>query len=116
MAGQRVESEFQARRYLRRVVAEGGDVGGWAREHGIDGRSLNAWRMNLARREGTAAPSQEPRRSRGSRAGLVELIPATPPRSTSGRYVLEVGGARIELGDDFSEATLRRLVEVLRSC
>jgi hypothetical protein len=48
-------------------------------------------------------------------SGVVELLPtATPTRS--GRYVLEIGGARIELGDDFCESTLRRLVGVLRSC
>lgn len=116
MAGQRIESELEARRCLRWVVAEGGNVGAWAREHGIDGRSLNAWRMNLARRGGTAEPARGQRDARGPQAGLVELVPAAASRSTSGRYVLEVGGARIELGDDFSEATLRRLVGVLRSC
>jgi hypothetical protein len=54
--------------------------------------------------------------------GLVELVPtriaANIPASQAGpgRYVLQVGGVRIELGDDFAEATLRRLLEVLRSC
>jgi hypothetical protein len=116
VAGLRIESESEARRYLRRVEAEGGEVGAWAREHGIDGRSLNAWRMNLARRAGAAEPPRRPRRAGSARTGLVELVPATPSLATSGRYVLAVGGVRIEVGDDFSEGTLRRLVGVLRSC
>jgi hypothetical protein len=33
-----------------------------------------------------------------------------------GRYVLEVAGARIEFGDDVSIATLRRVLEAVRSC
>jgi hypothetical protein len=43
-------------------------AGEWAREHGIDGRSLNAWRMNLARRTPVKHRADlEPR--------LVELVP-----------------------------------------
>jgi hypothetical protein len=48
-------------------------------------------------------------------SGVVELLP-TATASGTGRYVLEIGGARIELGDNFCESTLRRLVGVLRSC
>jgi hypothetical protein len=47
-----------------------------------------------------------PRRATGSEQG----------RSFGARYVLELGGARLEFGDDLSAATLRRVVEVLRSC
>jgi hypothetical protein len=34
----------------------------------------------------------------------------------AGRYVLEVSGARVEFSDDASVATLRRVLEALRSC
>jgi hypothetical protein len=98
------------------------DIRTWARVHGIDGRSLHAWRVNFARwRKGPAGP----RRHRvqvvdtGMSTGLVELVPATqvPARSSSTcRYVLELDGARVEFGDDFSEPTLRRVVGILRSC
>jgi hypothetical protein len=50
---------------------------------------------------------------------LVELVPASPAVSGDGgggRYVLEITGARVEFGDDVSVATLRRIVEALRSC
>ncbi|HEX5098301.1 MAG TPA: hypothetical protein VFV94_02330 [Polyangiaceae bacterium] len=46
---------------------------------------------------------------------LVELVPATRGGG-AGRYVLEVAGARVEFGDDASVATLRRVLEALRSC
>jgi hypothetical protein len=32
------------------------------------------------------------------------------------QYVVHVGEIAVELGDDFEEATLRRLIAVLRSC
>ncbi len=112
MAGQRkIASEREARRCLSRVEAAGSDVGAWARAHGIDGRSLNAWRVNLARRGDAAAQSRRP----SSVGGLVELMPAPTP-SSAARYVLEIAGVRVELGDDFSAPTVRRLIEVLRSC
>lgn len=49
----------------------------------------------------------------------MELVPAPPPRPVSpgnARYVLEVGGASVEFGDDFREETLVRVMAVLRAC
>jgi hypothetical protein len=40
----------------------------------------------------------------------------TSAATCSGRYALVVGGARVEFGDDASAATLRRVLEALRSC
>ena len=37
-------------------------------------------------------------------------------RIRGGRYAVVVGSARVEFGDDVSVATLRRVLEVLRSC
>jgi transposase-like protein len=119
----KIRSEREARRCLLAVEAAGGDIGRWARAHGIDGRSLRAWRLNLARR-GTKASRPRGRRRLPAQAtttrGLVELVPTalarTAPSSGSGRYVLDVEGARVEFGDDFSECALRRIVGVLRSC
>lgn len=99
--GRRIENEGEARRCLSAARAAGQTAGEWAREHGIDGRSLNAWRVNLRR---------------GDRAvQLVELVPA-PPSEIAARYVVRVGGVVVEVGDDFREATLVRLVRALRSC
>ncbi len=92
-------------------------AGEWARAHGVDGRSLHAWQMNLARR-GSPARRRKVRPEPAPTAhALVELLPSPAPTARgAGRYVLEVGGARVEFGDDVSVATLRRVPEALRSC
>ena len=77
----------------------------WCQRHGVDGRSLQAWSLNLGmgvRR--TQAPGQ----------ALVELVADRP--SASGRYVLRVGPVAIEVDDSFDEAALRRLLAVVSSC
>ena len=121
----KVGSEREARRSLLAVEAAGGHIGRWARAHGIDGRSLRAWQLNLARRGTKASRSRRPRMlavaaEATATRGLVELVPTalarTAPSSGTGRYVLEVEDARVEFGDDFSEGTLRRIIGVLRSC
>ena len=112
----RIESELEARRCLLRVEAEDAQVGAWARAHGIDGRSLNMWRVNLARREGVVPrpPARQPP-MRLPATSVVEIVP-TAMASTTTRYVIELDGVRLELGDDFAEPTVRRLIGVLRSC
>jgi hypothetical protein len=113
-AGRRIEDEGEARRFLAAVKRSGMSRGDWARARGIDGRSLRAWEMNLARR-GTRSGS---RRSLAAAAprGLVELLPIASAASGGGkaRYVLEMAGARLEFGDDVAITTLRRVVEALR--
>jgi hypothetical protein len=114
----KITDEFDARRCLAAARRAGGDIGAWARANGVDGRSLNTWRMNLARRGSARASSAARSRTAevaSSRATLVELIPA-PRSSTGGRYVVHVGTTRVEVGDDFDPNTLRRIVEVLRAC
>ena len=63
----------------------------WAREHGIDARSLNAWRLNLARRAGRTAGS-----TAGAPLRLVELVPFERPacyRVFCGPFAVELGGS-----------------------
>lgn len=124
MAKRKIEDESEARRCLLAVEAEGGDIRRWAGAHGIDGRSLHAWRVNFAR-WGRGDRARHGRRSRPAGAptstALVELIPASHDRRMlsplgTRRYVLELNGGRVEFGDDFSEPTLRRLVGILRTC
>lgn len=104
----KIEDEREARACLKAAKAAGLKPGEWARDHGIDGRSLNAWRVNLARGEAG-------RRSAIIKTGLVELVPAPLSRSEA-RYVVRVADAEIELTDDFRDETLVRLVRTLRSC
>jgi transposase-like protein len=104
----KIEDERDARACLKAAKAAGLSAGQWAREHGVDGRSLNAWRINLAERG--AGP-----RGRTSRPRLVELV-AARTLGVEARYVVRVAEAEIEITDSFHEQTLVRLVRALRSC
>ena len=115
--GRKIEDEREAVRCLRAAERAGLSAGKWARAHGVDGRSLHAWQMNIARRG--ALVGQRKSRPKLNRAphALVELVPfAAPAAHGSGRYALVLGAARVEFGDDVSVATLRRVLEALRSC
>jgi hypothetical protein len=118
VVGRKIEDEKEARRCLLAAKLGGVSAGDWARAHDIDGRSLHAWQINLERRGTLAAPRRRKRRASRAARALVELIPAGPDVAVvgRGRYVLEVAGARVEFGDDASVATLRRVLEALRSC
>jgi hypothetical protein len=111
MAGRKVVSEQEAQRYLAAARSAGSTPGAWARAHGIDGRSLNAWRVNLGRRGATVRVRREPTR-------LVELVPvaSAAPVVSRARYIVRVGGAELEVGDNFDGTTVRRLVLLLKSC
>ena len=117
--GRKIEDEREAARCLRAAERRGLSAGDWARAHGVDGRSLHAWQMNLARR-GTTWPAKRRRLSsrpkpKPAPRALVELVPtATQVAQQVGHYALVVGGARVEFGDDASVATLRRVLEALR--
>ncbi|MBA3844653.1 MAG: hypothetical protein H0X39_18895 [Actinobacteria bacterium] len=119
--GRKIGDEREAVRLLRAAERSGLSAGELARRHGVDGRSLHAWQVNIARR-GTQAPVRRQKARRQPVAAghaLVELVPAAAPvveRVGAARYVLEVAGARVEFGDDVSVATLRRVLEALRSC
>jgi transposase-like protein len=89
---------------LDAVASSGQSRAEWARTHGVMPRSLNMWRLILARRRHGAQPVLR----------LVEVaaIP-TPPAPV---YAVRVGEFRVEVEDDFADATLRRLLAVVASC
>ena len=109
MAGRKVFNEQDARRCLAAVKTSRRELATWAREHGVDGRSHNLWRVNLERRGAVRLRARSPR--------MVELVvapePAVPARP---RFVLRVGGVELEVGASFDENALRRLIGVLKSC
>ncbi len=103
----KIDDEREARAFLKAAKRAGVPLKTWARTHGIDGRSLNAWRINLGRAgSGARIPAS---------LRLVELVPAPEARS-GGRYVVRVADASIELDEDFRDETLVRIVRTLRSC
>jgi hypothetical protein len=110
MAGRKVFNEQDARRCLTAVKASRRELGAWAREHGVDGRSLNLWRLNLERRGVLRVRATAPK--------LVELVVTRPAVVVAPQapFVLRIGGVELEVGDQFDETSLRRLVGVLKSC
>jgi len=106
MAGRRIANEQDARRCLAAAKASRGGLAAWTRAHGVDGRSLNAWRVNFERR---GVP-----RLRAVGPKLVELVTAAP--AARAPFVLHVRGVELEVDDNFDEQSLRRLVGLLKSC
>ena len=109
MAGRKIFNEQDARWCLAAVKTSRADLGTWARRHGVDGRSLNLWRANLSRRGAPSVRTVKP-------VQLVELVPAVPRNVARAPYLLRVGGVELEVGDQFDEQSLRRLVGLLKSC
>jgi hypothetical protein len=107
MERRKISGEAEARSALHAIKQAGVSLKEWAKEQGVDGRSLHAWKMVLTRRAGGMA---RPRR----KAALVELVPTAPV--SSARYAMRVGELSFEFGDDASEEMLRRAAGVLRSC
>ena len=100
----KIWGERDARACVKAAKTAGLGLGAWAREHGVDGRSLHAWAVNLGL---VARPVAKPT--------LIELVPMLAP-PTVARYVVRVGDVRIEVADDFADETLVRLVRALRAC
>lgn len=94
-----------ARRCLDLAARSGLTRAEWARAHGVDARSLNAWRLNLNR----------PARSAGQ-VRLVEWVSESPPAPEPARYVVRCGALAVEVDDRFDVAVLRRLLAVVASC
>lgn len=108
MAGRKIRDEGEARLALDAVARSGQRRAEWAREHGIDGRSLNAWRMNLERRGAEGA-------ERGLR--LVELVPTERHRpARSARYRVRCGPFVVEVDAGFEDDSLGRLLAVVAGC
>lgn len=89
MSQRRSRDGADARRCLEAVEASGMALGAWANAHGVDGRSLRAWGMNLARR----APRQPPP---GRAAALVELVPQVAV-DVRPQYRILCGGMAVEV-------------------
>ena len=94
----KIHDEAEARAALAAAGSSGLPRRTWARQNGLDPRSLHAWHLNLSRRLHAAEPLR-----------LVELHVA----HARPVYTLILGDVRLEVSDDFREDTLRRLLGVL---
>jgi hypothetical protein len=107
--GRKIRDEADAKVCLAAARAVGGNRATWARTHGIDARSLNAWRVALDKR----AASTQRRKAVALQPKLVELVQAP---ASSARCVVDFGGARVEVDERCSFDTLQRVFRALRSC
>jgi transposase-like protein len=106
MEARKIRSAADARRCLAQVAASGQTRRAWAQDHGVDARSLNAWRLNLERGERVAPQFVE----------LVAAAPAPAAALPAPRYRIRCGAFEVEAGTDFDERSLGRLLRVVASC
>lgn len=111
MSLRKVLNHDEAVRLLRDAEASGLERADWARRQGVDPRSLNLWRVNLARRG--AVPVTP---------GFVELLPraSAPPAATATARCpgvrVRVGELVVEVDAAFDPATLQRVLAVVATC
>jgi transposase-like protein len=99
----KVRDAEEAAALLDAVEASGMARADWARRHGIDARSLNAWRLNLGRREPAAQPLR-----------LVELVRSSTTRAAP--MVLRCGPFSMELAQGVDDDLLQRVLRAMASC
>ncbi len=117
MAGRKIVDEREARALLARMSRSRAEPSTWARMQGIDGRSLTAWRLIIERKRAKPSAARRPQRRVERSLQLVELVPTEVIASpVAARYAIKIAGAVVEFGDDARAETLKRVVEVLRSC
>jgi hypothetical protein len=101
--GRKIRDRDDAVACLSAWQASGLPLSAWSQSNGVDGRSLHCWQVNLRRG----------RRSKTT-AAVVELVPRRD--APLARYVVRVDDVEVEVGDDFREDTLERLLRVLVAC
>ena len=106
----KVRDPAHARQLLAELHSTPLTLAEFARQRGIDGRSLNMHRVNLG---AGARQEREPASVR-----LLELVAGRDIGDSGrrGRYVVRCGDVAIELDEDFDEDVLRRLIAVAVSC
>ena len=104
MPGRKVLDADDARACLAAAAEAGMARVAWAREHGVDARSLNAWRLALTRHE--RRPPDKPE--------MVEWI-AAPARSAP-TFLVHAGRFAVEVDPDFDAGALKRLLTVVAAC
>jgi len=105
MVGRKVRDATEAEELLDAVAASGQARAHWARQNGIDARSLNMWRLVLARRQ-----------RRPVDLDLVELVPMAR-RPSNEAIVVRCGPFAVEVGGQFDDEVLVRVfAAVAASC
>ena len=96
----KVADREEALELLAAWEGSGETFGAFCEDYGVDGRSLHCWKRNLDRRHAAKEP--------------IRLIELTPVSASSGAiYRITVGSVTVEVGDDFHDDTLARLLAVV---
>jgi hypothetical protein len=104
MTPRKVANRDEAVRFLNQADVSGLPRATWARQNGIDARSLNLWRVILNRKD--RVPSN---------LRLVELIPHASDSARTGVRVRR-GELVVEVDADFDEQALARVLAVVARC
>ena len=107
MPGRKIRDEADARACLDAVASSGLARAEWARAHEIDARSLNAWRLNLGRKEAACHP-----------VDFLELVPRPVAATRSEGHPLRVrrDDLVVEVPEDFDADHLLRVLRVVAAC
>jgi transposase-like protein len=109
MPTRKIVDETDAQACLEAAERSGLPRTEWARAHGVDARSLNAWRMNLERR-GHRSPPASPLR-------LVELVSGEAPVDSANSGIrLVIGDLVVEVDRGFDPGTLGRVLNLVAPC
>ena len=102
----KVANRDEAIRFLNEAAASGLERAVWARQNGINARSLNLWRVHLAREQAARLPPA---------LRLVELVAAPAAPKDVGVRV-RCGAFVVELDSGFDDATLDRVLAAVGRC
>lgn len=105
MPRRKIRDRKDAEACLSAIAASSQTPTEWARAHGIDGRSLNCWRVNC---------HLDPSLTELAPMRIVELLPESPPAAAT--YRIHHGDFTVELSGDFATDSLHRLLQVVAAC
>jgi transposase len=105
-------------RRVRRWTRSGLTAEQFARQEGVNPRTLSFWRWKL-RHDAPGRYGQEPAaQTPASPIDFVELVPARPPQRTGeppGLELILTAGYRVRLGAPFDRGILTQLLDVLEA-
>lgn len=112
MALRKIRDERDARHCLARVERSDESLRDWAYRHGIDARSLNAWKLNLDHRKEKGRPRRP--ETQPVEVRLVELVDVIAPEPATPRAVtVSCGPLVVEVPLDLDDLELSRLLRAM---
>lgn len=107
MKGRRLRDRTEARRLLKEWELSGEPMRKWCEARGL------SWGSMAQHRRFWLADQRQVQREK---VDFVEVVPTSVPGRRSARYRLFVGAGVVEVGEDFDDDTLRRLLHLMNTC